>query len=66
MAEAGRERFDGLRSNRDMEAVLFAVQASTVNRLSHLRGIRDETRRLRSALEGAPVRAHDSATGPPK
>ncbi len=43
-----------LRRDPGMEAVLFAVQLSNANRLTHLRALRDETRRLRRALEAEP------------
>jgi hypothetical protein len=43
--------FQRLRGDPEVEAVFFAVQVSNANRLTHLRRLRDETRRLRRALE---------------
>ena len=43
--------FRSLRQNRDAEAVFFAVQISNSNRLTHLRRLRDDTQKLRLALE---------------
>jgi hypothetical protein len=43
-----------LRRDPEAEAVLFAVQLSNSNRIVHLRTLRDETRRLRRALEAEP------------
>jgi hypothetical protein len=53
-SEAARFPFARLREDPEMASVLFALQASTTNRLSHLRGLRDDTRRLLRALEGRP------------
>ena len=38
----------------DAAAVLFAVHAAYSNRVSGMRTLRDETRRLRAALEAEP------------
>jgi hypothetical protein len=42
--------FETLRRDRDAESVFFALQVSNSNRLTHLRRLREETRRLRRAL----------------
>ena len=42
--------FEGLRRDPDAQAVFFAVQVSNANRITHLRRLREETRRLRRAL----------------
>lgn len=42
--------FERLREDPDAESVFFAVQVSNANRITHLRRLRDETRRLRRAL----------------
>jgi hypothetical protein len=46
----GNIDFEALRRNRDAESVFFALQVSNANRLTHLRRLREETRRLRRAL----------------
>lgn len=47
----GAVDFARLRTDPDAEAVFFAVQVSNANRTTHLRRLRDETRRLRRALD---------------
>jgi hypothetical protein len=42
--------FGRLRRDPDAESVFFAVQVSNANRITHLRRLREETRRLRRAL----------------
>jgi hypothetical protein len=42
--------FETLRRDRDAESVFFALQVSNSNRVTHLRRLREETRRLRRAL----------------
>jgi hypothetical protein len=42
--------FERLRRDPDAESVFFALQVSNSNRLTHLRRLREETRRLRRAL----------------
>ncbi len=43
-----------LRADPDAAAVLFAMQAATANKLTGLRDLREETRRLRRALQAEP------------
>lgn len=55
----GDVRSDGvdvarLREDPDVVPVLFTMQAAGANKLSGLRGLREETRSLRRALEAAP------------
>lgn len=42
--------FESLRRDPGAESVFFAVQVSNANRITHLRRLREETRRLRLAL----------------
>lgn len=42
--------FEGLRRDPEAQSVFFAVQVSNANRITHLRRLREETRRLRRAL----------------
>ncbi|HEX5723935.1 MAG TPA: hypothetical protein VFX98_00640 [Longimicrobiaceae bacterium] len=46
--------FERMRRDPEVEALLFAVQIANLNRISHLRDLREETRRLRRALEAEP------------
>lgn len=43
--------FAAVRDDPDVAALLFRLQASNVNRVTHLRRLPDQTRRLRRALE---------------
>jgi hypothetical protein len=43
--------FQRLRGDPEAESVFFALQVSNANRVTHLRRLRDETRRLRRALD---------------
>ena len=47
----GEIDFERLRRDPDAESVFFAVQVANANRITHLRRLREETRRLRRALE---------------
>jgi hypothetical protein len=62
-AEAARFPFARLRDDPEVASLLFSLQASTTNRLSHLRGLRDDTRRLLRTLEGRPDPAPAAAAG---
>lgn len=42
--------FEKLRRDPDAESVFFAIQVANANRMTHLRQLREETRRLRRAL----------------
>lgn len=44
-----------LRANQEFAGIMFALQAANSNRLTHLRGLRDETRELRRELEAEPA-----------
>lgn len=50
-AAAARFPFERLRTDPDVGAVIFAVQASNTNRMGHLRTVRDETRELLTLLQ---------------
>jgi hypothetical protein len=50
-----------LRADPRATEVLFALQAAAANRLSGLRSLRDETRRLRRALEAEPAASDESS-----
>jgi hypothetical protein len=52
-----------LRADNELAALLFALQAANLNRLSHLSGMRYRTARLLEALEAEPIDHHpaDSA-----
>jgi hypothetical protein len=50
-ARASGFRFDRLRDNGEFSGVMLALRAANGNRLIHLRMLRDETLRLRRALE---------------
>lgn len=60
-AQAARFPFEQLRQDPDAASALFAAQAAATNRLTHLRGLRDESRALRAMLEAE--RALRSARG---
>ena len=51
VAEARRFHYQELRHNADFDAVLFALQVATNNRLQHLQGMRDDTRALLALLQ---------------
>jgi hypothetical protein len=53
--ESAAVDFGRLRNDPDLASILFAVQAANANRVAHLRGMRDETRRLRRTLEAEPA-----------
>jgi len=53
-----------LRADPRASEVLFALQAAASNRLSGLRSLRDETRRLRRALEAEPAASDESSHRP--
>jgi len=50
-----------LRADPRASEVLFSLQAAASNRLSGLRDLRDETRRLRRALEAEPAASDESS-----
>ena len=52
-----RSMVSALRDDPDMATMLFRLQASNQNRLGHLRRLRDETRRLRRAIEAERLEA---------
>ncbi len=50
-----RPDFEPLRGDREVAVVMFSIRAAGANRLSGLRRMRDETARLRRALEAEPM-----------
>ena len=56
--------FAKLRDDPDLASILFSVQAANANRVAHLRGMRDETRRLRRTLEAEPALRREALQTP--
>ena len=60
----GAAEIERLRRDPEGEGVPFGLQVADVNRLAHLRGMRDATDRLRRALEAELSGRGRAARGP--